>query len=93
MAREGGEEDCQKPGHIISNCPDTNHYIREALQKKALKATWDLESESEEEVDMANVCFMANVNTPKVTYESFLDDYDLFMDELGETFEESFRQL
>jgi len=32
-----------------------------------LKATWDPESESEEEVDTTNVCFMANENTPKVT--------------------------
>ena len=38
-------------------------------KKKAFKATWDLKGESEEEVDKANVCFMANDNTPKVTSE------------------------
>jgi len=31
-----------------------------------LKATSDLESESEKEVNTANMCFMANDNTPKV---------------------------
>ena len=44
--------------------------------KKALKATWDSESESEEEVDTANMYFMANDNTPKVISEPFLDDCD-----------------
>ena len=57
-------------------------------KKKVFKSTWDLESDSEEEVDTANVCFMANENTPKVTFESCLDDCELTMDELGEAFEE-----
>ena len=52
-----------------------------------LKATWDSESESEEEVDMANVCFMTNDNTLKVTPEIILDDCELSMDELEEAFE------
>ena len=30
---------------------------------------------------------MANDNTPKVTFESSLDDSELIMDELGEVFE------
>ena len=33
-----------------------------------------------------NVCFMINDNTTKVLLKT-LDDSDLFMDELGETFE------
>ena len=36
---------------------------------------------------MANVCFMVNDNTPKVTSELSLDDCDL-MDELGDAFVE-----
>ena len=32
---------------------------------------------------------MASDNTPKVTFEPSLDDSELIMDELGETFEES----
>jgi len=36
----------------------------------------------------ANVYFMANDNTPKVTSESSLDECELTMDELGEAFEE-----
>ena len=34
------------------------------------------------------MCFMANENTPKVTSESYLDDCELTMNELGEVFEE-----
>ena len=55
---------------------------------KGLKGTWDSNSESKEEVDMAHVCFMADENTPKVTSESHLDEYELSMDELCEAFEE-----
>jgi len=57
-------------------------------KKKALKATWDSESDSKEEVDTANVCFMANENTPKVTFKSCLEDCELTIDELDEAFEE-----
>ena len=39
-------------------------------------------------MDMANVCFMANENTPKVTPESTIDECELSMNELGEAFEE-----
>ena len=53
-----------------------------------MKAICDSESEFEEEMDTANVYFMANDNTPKVTFEPSLDDCELTMDELGEVFEE-----
>jgi len=84
---------CRKPGHVIADCPDTKSKLsisKKSYKMKALKATWDSKSDSEEEVDMANVYFMANENTPKVTSESYLDDCELSMDELGETFEELF---
>ena len=56
--------------------------------KKTFKATWDSESESEEEVDTTNVCFMTNNNTPKVTSEPSLDDCDLTIDEFEDAFVE-----
>ena len=74
---EGKEEkkitcyNCQKPGHIMADCPDFKKKISSSLkqkkpvEKKVYKATWDSKSESEDEVDTANVCFMANI--PKVT--------------------------
>ena len=52
-----------------------------------MKATRDLERDSEE-VDMANVCFIANENTPKITSESSLEECELFIDKLGKAFEE-----
>ena len=81
-------------GHIIAECPhiknkpSSSNKPKKLFQKKALKITWDSESESEEEVDTANVCFMANDNTPKVTSEPSLDEYNLTMDELGDAFVE-----
>ena len=39
------------------------------------KDTWDSESESEDEVDTANMCFMTN--TPKVTPEPSYDDIEI----------------
>ena len=57
---------CRKPGHIIAECldiknkPSSSNEPKKPFKKKALKATWDSESESEEEVDTTNVCFMAN---------------------------------
>ena len=54
----------QKPGHIMDDCPDFKNKISSSLKqkksfvKKAFKATWDSESESENEVDTANMCFM-----------------------------------
>ena len=49
---------------------------KKPYKKKAIKATWnDLESDSEEDVDKANVCFMAlGDNSSKVTSEPTLDD-------------------
>ena len=79
--------------HIMTECPDfrnkssSSNKPKKPFKKKALKATQNSESESEEEVDTANVCFMANDNTPKVTSELSLDDCDL-MDELGDAFVE-----
>ena len=72
---EGKEErriicyNCRKPGHIMADCPEFKKKVssskpKKPMEKKAYKATWDSESESEEEVDQANMCFMAN--TPKV---------------------------
>ena len=84
--------DCQKSGHIIAECsdiknkPSFSNKSKKPFKKKALKATWDSESESEDEVDMTKVCFMANDNTPKVISEPSLDDCDLTIDELGDAF-------
>ena len=61
----------------FSNKPSTS---KKPYKKKALRATWNSESESEKEVDTAKVCFMANDNIPKVTSEPSLDDCDLTMD-------------
>ena len=64
---------CQKPGHIVAECPDKvkPSTSKKPFKKKALKATWDSESESEEEVDTANMCFMANESTSKITPNTF----------------------
>ena len=57
----------------MADCPDFKNKISSSMKqnkpfvKKEFKATWDLEGESEDEVDTANMCFMAN--TPKVTPE------------------------
>ena len=53
-----------------------------------MKATWDSESDFEEKGDTANVYFMTNENTPKITSKASLNECELSMDELGETFEE-----
>ena len=56
--------------------------------KKAMKATWDSESESEEENDTKNGFFKAQNNkTTKVTFKPTLDNSDLSTDELGDAFE------
>ena len=57
---------------------------KKPLEKKVYKATWDSESESEDEVDMANVCFMAN--TPKVTTEPHDDDSEISKELLLQAF-------
>ena len=54
---------CRKSGHIVADCPETkskSSTSKTPYKKEAFKAIWDSESESEEEVDTANVCFMAN---------------------------------
>ena len=61
---------CRKLGHIVAECPENKgkpSTFKKPNKKKALKATWDSESESDEEVDTANMCFMANESTSKVT--------------------------
>ena len=82
---------CRKLGHIIAECSEIKSKLttsKKSSKRKALKATCDSESDSEEEVDTTNVYFMANENTPKIISESSLDKCELFMDELGEAFEE-----
>ena len=44
----------RKPGHIVAECPKNKgkpSTSKKPYKKKALKATWDLESESDEEID------------------------------------------
>ena len=91
---QGGKEErkiicfnCQRPGHIVAECPDKvkPSTSKKPHKKKALKATWDSESESEEDVDTANMCFMANEGTSKVTPSTSFDN-ELSMDEIGEAF-------
>ena len=62
---------------MVADCLETKSKpstSKKPYKKKALKATWNSESESDEEVDTTNVCFMANDNTPEVTSEPSLDD-------------------
>jgi len=76
---------------MVVDCPETKgkpSTSKMSDKKKALKSTWDSESESEEEVNTANMCFMVKNNTPKVTSKLSLDECELTMDELGEAFEE-----
>ena len=53
---------CKKPGHLIVDCPEMKNkasFSKKTFKKKAMKATWyDSESDSEEDVESANVCFM-----------------------------------
>ena len=64
----------------MANCPEFKKKMTSSFkpkkpeEKKAYKATWDSESESEEEVDTANMCFMAN--TPKVTPQPLDEKHD-----------------
>ena len=54
-----------------------------------MKATWDSKSEFDEDIDMANICFMVQNNgTTKVISEPILDDSDLSIDELRDAFEQ-----
>ena len=56
------------------------------VEKKAYKATWDSKSESEDEVDTANMCFMAN--TPKVTTQPLDEEEELSKEMLVHAFVE-----
>ena len=55
---------------------------KKPFKNRAMKATWyDLESESEEKVDTANVCFMANGDyASKVQSEPFIDDAEIIFE-------------
>ena len=58
---------CRTPGHVIAECLENKNKSftsKKPYKKKDLIATWDTESESEEDVDTANMCFMANENIP-----------------------------
>ena len=53
---------------MVADCPEIKSKpstSKKPYKKKALKSTWDSESETDEEVDMTHVCFMANDNTSK----------------------------
>ena len=66
---EGKEErriicyNCRKPGHIMADCPDFKKKVtssfkqKKPVENKAYKATWDSESEFEDEVDTAEHVF------------------------------------
>ena len=59
----------RKLRHVIVDCPEIKSKpstSKKPYKKKVLKATWDLEIASKKEVDMANVCSIANDNTPQV---------------------------
>ena len=80
---------CKKTGHLsmdYSSLQATSS--RRSQKKKALKATWDdSESDSDEEIYSANVCFMAHRDDPtKVSLETTLDDDELSMNELATFF-------
>ena len=52
---------CRKPGHIVAECPknkDKPSTSKKPYKKKALKTTWDSESESDEEIDTVHMCLM-----------------------------------
>ena len=81
----------------MADCPEFKKKMtssfkpKKPVEKKAYKATW-AESESEDEVDTANMCFMAN--TPKVTPQPLDEDDELSKEvivhafvELSETYD------
>ena len=83
---------CKKIGHLIADCPALQATTSKngPRKKKAMVATWDdTESESEEEIDAAHMCFMAHgEDATKVTLDNSIDDDELTMDELAQFFEE-----
>ncbi|XP_058005380.1 uncharacterized protein LOC131181351 [Hevea brasiliensis] len=53
--------ECNKPGHIRTDCPKLKKPFKK-FKRKALKATWDESSDSEDEEigdQVAQICFMA----------------------------------
>ena len=57
----------KKLGHVIAECPTLKATSsRRVPKKKAMKATWDdnSESNSREDVETFNVCFMAHEDDP-----------------------------
>ena len=76
---------CKKTGHLIADCPSLQATTSRTVhkKKKAMVATWDdSETDSEEKIDVAHVCFMANgEEASKVNLETSLEDNDLTMDE------------
>ena len=70
---------CKKPRHLIADCLKIKNKastIKKAFKKRAMKATWDdSESESEFEINVANMCFMAHGDhASKIQSEPILDD-------------------
>ena len=67
---------CKKTGHFIANCPSLQ--ATTSKKKKAMVATRDdLETDSEEEIDAAHICFMANrEEVSMVNLETSLEDND-----------------
>jgi len=77
---------CKKMEHLIADYPSLQATTSRKIQKKkAMVATWDdSETESEEEIDTAHVCFMANrEEISKLTLDTSLDDDELTMNELA----------
>ena len=70
---------CKKTGHLIADCPSLQAIISKNVhkKKKAMVATWDdSKTDSEEEIDAAHVCFMANgQETFMVNLKTSLEDY------------------
>ena len=87
---ENALANCKKPGHLIVDCPNmkSKASTSKKLYKKATKATWDSESESDADDDTANVYFMTNANTINVCSEPSLDVSYLSIYELGDAFEQ-----
>ena len=79
-------------GHMMADCPDFKKKMISSLkqkrpvEKKVYKSTWDSESEAEDEVDTANMCFMAN--TPKVTTQPLDDENEISREMLEHGFVE-----
>jgi len=92
---ENALANCKKPGHLIVDCPNMKSKASTSKKpyKKATKATWDSESESDADDDTANVYFMTNANTINVCSEPSLDVSYLSIYELGDAFEHSLKTM